>query len=280
MSSAPTDLISLIRDELPRLYSFAYVMCGARQEASDQVREAVRELAVDPSAVLTAPVPADALLGRLARRIEDSLGRKAEQSFVILDNLLRGEETMPIDPDKPPIDGDLSRVPLLLWELKRTCLASVLGCLPPGVRLSFVVTDLFGYAPAAAADLIGIKESAFRVRLTRARRRLEDYLAPRCGHIDRHNPCYCEGRLTLALEAGFVGLPPHTRDIPEQAYDAGPEQRDIAGLYRTLPRIQLSDAQRDAILAVAVAPAPAAAVPPAAELAGPGPAEAAELGVA
>lgn len=255
-SEAIEHLTALLQSELPRLYAFAYLMCGARIEASGQIRDAVRVLASTPGVVLEATRPAEALLGYLARTIEEGLGRKAEQSFVILDNLLRGEETMPIDANRSPIDGDLSRVPVLLWELKRTCLASVLGCLPPAVRISFILTDLFGYTPAAAAELINIKESAFRVRLTRARRRLEDYLAPRCGHIDRHNPCYCEGRLNVALEANFVGMPPHRDDIPALRYDEGPEQRDIASLYRTLPQILLSEAQRAEILA-ALAPEPA-----------------------
>lgn len=247
---SPTELVSLVRAAIPRLYAFAYVMCGARDEAFVHVREAIRGL--DGEALFAAPKPADWLLGRLARGIEDALGRKADHSFVILDSLLREDETREIDPDQPPIDGDLSRVPVLLWELKRTCLASVLGCLPPGVRISFVVTDLLGFPPAAAAELLGIKESAFRVRLTRARRRLEDYLAPRCGHIDRHNPCYCEGRLTQALEANFVKLPSHTADVPAAAYNDEPEHRDIAELYRTLPPVQLSPEQHDALLAVIV----------------------------
>lgn len=261
-----TDLSTLLVAELPRLYAFAYVMCGARDEAYTHVLEAIRDLAADGAAVLAASRPGDVLLGRLARRLEEGLGRKADQSFVILDNLLRSDETREIDPYQSPIDGDLSRVPVLLWELKRTCLASVLGCLPPGVRLSFVVTDLLGYTPAAAADLLGIKESAFRVRLTRARRRLEDYLAPRCGHIDRHNPCYCEGRLTLALETNFVRLPPHSADIPAENYNDGPEQRDIAGLYRTLPHVQLTETQRgtlQAAIAAAAAEAPTEAPAPA-----------------
>ncbi len=254
-----TDLSTVLAAELPRLYAFAYVMCGAREEAHVHVREALRDLAADGDAVLSAPRPGDVLLGRLARLLEEALGRKADQSFVILDNLLRSDETREIDPYQPPIDGDLTRVRPLLWELKRTCLASVLGCLPPGVRLSFVVTDLLGYTPAAAADLLGIKESAFRVRLTRARRRLEDYLAPRCGHIDRHNPCYCEGRLAQALETNFVRLPPHTLDIPAENYDEGPEQREIAGLYRTLPVVALTDDQRaDLLAALAAVTAPAA----------------------
>ncbi|WAS93283.1 sigma factor-like helix-turn-helix DNA-binding protein [Nannocystis punicea] len=251
MSSPTTELATLVRAAIPRLYAFAYVMSGERDEAFVHVREAIRGL--DREALLAAERPGDFLLGKLAREIEGAFGRKAEHSFVILDNLLRSEETQPIDADRPPIDGDLSRVSVLLWELKRTCLASVLGALPPGVRVSFVVTDLFGFPPAAAAELLGIKESAFRVRLTRARRRLEDYLAPRCFHVDRHNPCYCEGRLNLALETDFVKLPPHTADVPAAAYNDEPEHRDIAELYRTLPPVQLTCEQQDELVAVAVA---------------------------
>lgn len=249
MPRSPTELPDLVRAELPRLYAFAYMMCGARDEAYVHVREALRGLAGDADAVLAAPKPGDVLLGRLARALEDALGRKADHSFVVLDSLLREDETREIDPYQSPIDGDLSRVPVLLWELKRGCLASVLGCLPPAVRISFVVTDLFRFPPAAAAELLGIKESAFRVRLTRARRRLEDYLAPRCCHIDRHNPCYCEGRLTQALEANFVRLPPHTADIPTSDYNAEPEHRDIAELYRSLPPVALAPEQQAELLA-------------------------------
>lgn len=246
--SSPTDLASLVRAAIPRLYAFAYMMVGGRDDAFVHVREAIR--GIDPAAMLAAPNPDDWLLGRLARGIEESLGRKADQSFVILDNLLREDETREIDPHQSPIDGDLSRVHVLLWELKRACLASVLGCLPPGVRISFVVTDLFGFPPGPAAELLGIRESAFRVRLTRARRRLEDYLAPRCGHIDRHNPCYCEGRLTQALEADFVKLPPHRVDVPAAAYNDEPEHRDIAELYRTLPPVRMAPEQHEALVAL------------------------------
>ena len=251
MSSTPSELAALVRAELPRLYAFAYLMVGARLGAHKQVARALAGLADDPAALLTSANPGDFLLSRVARSVERALGRKADQSFVILDNLLRSDATLPIDPDQSPIDGDLERLPVLLWELKRTCLASVLGCLPPGVRVSFITTDIFGYPPAEAADLLGIRESAFRVRLTRARRRLDDYLAPRCAHVERHNACYCEGRLTLALDTNFVELPPHTGDVPEAAYDAEPEHRDIADLYRTLPFMAPSPHQFDELVAVA-----------------------------
>lgn len=238
------NLATILDTELPRLYAFAYLMCASRDEAFNLLLAIVRALAQDAaasSAVLCASSPKSALLGEVARRLEQSLGRNADTNFRILDNLLCTEESQPI--------GEIPLVSALLWELKRTCLASVLGCLPPGVRVAFLLTDVLGFAPGAAAELLNIKESALRVRITRARRRLEDFLGPRCGHMHRNNPCYCEGRLAHACQAGFVRLPPHTEDTPARAYNDGPPAREIAGLYGALPPVVLTDLQRAAILA-------------------------------
>ena len=195
----PVAVGARIAAELPRLYTVAFHMSGTRNDAFERLRE-LAGLPLAPS-VLTAPEPGQALLGLLARHIEEFLGRKAEKSFHILDDILRDDITHPIDINTRGIDGDFDRVHPLLWELKRTCLTSVLGCLPPGVRISFILTDLLGFGPAASAALLGINESAYRVRLTRARKRLDSHLAPLCQHVDRQNPCNCEGRLGVALAA-------------------------------------------------------------------------------
>jgi len=116
------------------------------------------------------------------------------------------------------------------------------------VRVSFVLTDLLGYGPVEAADLLGIKESAYRVRLTRARKRVEDYLTPRCTHVDGQNPCTCTGRLLIAIEANFVKAPPHRQDIPHEPHDADGPRRDMGSLYRSLPVVQLLDADLAALI--------------------------------
>lgn len=244
-------LRQVLAAELPRLYWVAYHMCGTRPEAVERLRELCGLAGADGGrAVLEAPRPGDALLGILARHMEYILGRKAEKTFQILNDILRDDITHPIDINTPGIDGDFARVHPLLWELKRTCLTSVLGCLPPGVRISFILTDLLGYGPAASAELLGINESAYRVRLTRARKRLDSHLAPLCQHVDRQNPCNCEGRLGVALAKEFITFPPHTDDIPHAPHDNGPESHEMGALYRGLPRITLPDAHRDELLAL------------------------------
>ncbi len=247
MNAPSPSLRQVFAAELPRLYTVAYHMAGTRTDALNHLRDLAR-LPIAATAT-AAPRPGEALLLLLVRHLEELLGRKAERSLRILDDILRDDITHPIDLNTRGIDGDYGRVQPLLWELKRTCLTSVLGCLPPGVRISFILTDLLGYTPAAAADFLGINESAYRVRLTRARKRLDNYLAPLCQFVDKANACNCEGRLGVALAKEFITFPPHTEDIPSTPHDAGPEYHEMGALYRALPAIALTQDQREALLA-------------------------------
>ena len=242
MSNPPTTIRELLRQELPRLYAFGFFMCCDREEAKEQLRQLAQDATTHGEGTLLGTEnPRDELLGLFARGLEDRLGRKADFTFEGLDEILRSDITRPIDLDGGPFGRDPKRLNGMLWQLKRKCLVATLGCLPPGVRISFVLTDLLGYGPNEAAALLEIKESAYRVRLTRARKRIEDYLAPRCYHVDRQNPCTCNGRLVIALDAKFVTPPPHDLDTPNQAHDSEGPQRDVGSLYQGLPQVRLTE---------------------------------------
>ncbi|EDM74373.1 RNA polymerase sigma subunit [Plesiocystis pacifica SIR-1] len=250
--SSPQNVRELLSAELPKLYAFAYQMCGSRKDAARFVEELCAHVArLDETKLLNDGDPGRALLGMMARNMEESLGRRSEHTFESLDNILRSDITRPIDLNSQGMSDDPTQIHVMMWELKRTCLTSVLGCLPPGVRLSFVLTDLAGLSPAEAAEMLGIKESAYRVRLTRARKRIEDYLAPRCFHVDRENPCTCSGRLMIALDAGFVKPPARSDDIPHEPHDAKGSQRDVGSLYRGLPRVKQPDVEIERLISTA-----------------------------
>jgi RNA polymerase sigma-70 factor (ECF subfamily) len=224
-------------------------MSGSRDDARGHLEQLVKDAkAASEERLLAETNPADALLALMARKMEESLGRKSDFSFDGLDQVLRSDITRPIDLSGGALDGQPAKVHLMLWELKRTCLTATLCCLPPGVRVSFVLTDLLGYGPAEASELLGIKESAYRVRLTRARKRVEDYLAPRCYHVDPQNPCTCTGRLVIAIDAQFVKPPPHSGDIPHDPHDGDGPRRDMGSLYRALPNVQLTAAEQTEVL--------------------------------
>ena len=241
MTDQAQKLQALFERELPRLYAFAFQMCCDRVDAERFVADLICQLRNQGGTeILEAQDPFEALLGQLSRSLEETLGRRSEHTFESLDHILRSDLTRPIDLNRSIFADDRRRIHLMLWQLKRTCLTSVLTCLPPGVRLSFVMTDLWGLSPAEAAKILDIKESAYRVRLTRARKRLEDYLTPRCAHVDAQNPCNCTGRLVIAMEAGFVHPPPHELDTPHEPHDFEGPRRDVASLYRSMPAVQLA----------------------------------------
>jgi DNA-directed RNA polymerase specialized sigma24 family protein len=181
------------------------------------------------------------LVGIANGLLEDRLPRQPEINFDILDETLRSEAT------RTDVVRSLSdpQRDFLLWELKQGCMTSVINCLPPGERAAFVVCHLLKLDDAAAARSLDITESAYKVRLSRARKKVGDYLAPRCEHVNPMNPCRCPARVGTALHAGFIrsagelSLLKRT-PAPYGRYGTGDEQedapmRDIAAIYGGLP---------------------------------------------
>ncbi len=242
-------LRALLREHLPDLYRFAYFMTARRDEAVEQLRYLVNEAeSVGAEALAASDDVRTRLIAMLARGLEHRLGRRASFTFDGLDQILRNDITRPIDMQQGDLRGDPRRLHVMLWELERTCLVSTLCALPASVRLAVVLTDLFGYPPEQAAQMLGINDSAYRVRATRGRKRLTDYLAPRCQHMDPDNPCTCTGRLAIAMDAGFVRFPPDHAQIPHTPHERGGRVRDATTLLRALPPVALASHEVEALL--------------------------------
>lgn len=226
MSDEKPELHLVLARELPRLHAFAFLATGSR----DAAFAALRGVAEYPAAEVRSAASAElALLGCLVRYLREESGRRPSWSFQKLDDLLRAEPTLPVDHAAPPIDGDRRRLPVLVAEVQRSCLVTALTCLRLSDRLAFLLVDVLGQPESVALDLLETTPVGLDVRLRRARKRLADYLGPRCGHVARNNPCSCENRLAIALAEGFVTLPRE----PEPPLEAGPTQ-DLGALYRRL----------------------------------------------
>lgn len=202
----------------------------------------------------TAEQEREAWLLRIANHvIEKRLGQTPEVSFELLDENLRSEATRTgevrslTDPQRN----------FLLWELKQGCMTAVVNCLSPGERVAFVMSVIMGFSEEEAARTLGITASAFKVRLSRARKKVTDYLAPRCEHVDPRNPCHCPSRIGVALKTGFIPPPPNaTVQIrkPYGRYGSAVDGedaplRDVMLIYQTLPEPDPPEDLRVALLA-------------------------------
>jgi DNA-directed RNA polymerase specialized sigma24 family protein len=232
----------LVEPHCRRLYNFIFRLTLDRDRAERYLAD-VFALAVQK----LAEAPADKevwLLGLANQLLEQRLPRQPEVNFDILDDTLRNEATR-TDVVRSLTDPQRD---FLLWELKQGCMTAVINCLPPGERAAFVVAHVLKLSDAAAAQSLGVTESAYKVRLSRARKKVGDYLAPRCEHVNPMNPCRCPARVGTALSKGFISQVPRSGgevslrkpEVPYGRYGTGlgnddAPLRDIGAIYGSLP---------------------------------------------
>ena len=237
----------LVEPHWRRLYNFMFRLTLDRDRAgrylADLFALAAEKLDERPAAADEVEVW---LLVLANQMLEERLPRQPEVNFDTLDETLRSEAT------RTDVVRSLSdpQRDLLLWELKQGCMTAVVNCLPPGERAAFVVCHVLKLPDDKASKSLGITESAYKVRLSRARKKIGDYLAPRCEHINPHNPCRCPARVGTALHKGFirpvgpvggeVSLRKPSDVIPYGRYGTGVgnddvPMRDISAIYGGLP---------------------------------------------
>jgi RNA polymerase sigma factor (sigma-70 family) len=245
---------------LPAIYNFCSRMTLSASDANDAVFETFERAAASPHP------PADThdmelwLLKIAAHVIEKRLPPTPEVVFDLLDETLRTHEVASLTtPERE----------FLLWELKQGCMTAVINCLSPGERVAFVMSSVMNKSDEEAAKTLNIKVSAFKVRLSRARKKIGDYLAPRCEHIDPRNPCHCPSRIGIALAKGFIA-PPQSAVVqlrtPQRPFDQEIKSRDATQIFKTLPPAEappeLVEKLRVAIATGAWTQKPAQAAPP------------------
>ena len=236
---------SLVETHWRRLYNFVFRLTLDRDRAERYVKDIFVQAVARPERVSGNDGEVELwLLGIANKMLEERLPRQPEVDFDMLDETLRGEAT------RTDVVRSLSdpQRDFLLWELKQGCMTSVVNCLPPGERAAFVVCHILKLTDEAAAKCLSISESAYKVRLSRARKKVGDYLAPRCEHVNPMNPCRCPARVGTALHKGFIGIGKISGEVslrrgaefPYGRYGTGignedVPMRDIAAIYGNLP---------------------------------------------
>jgi RNA polymerase sigma-70 factor (ECF subfamily) len=237
-------LTALVEPHWRKLFNFIFRLTLDPERAQRYLHDVFGVAAEQVDAMPAAEAEREVwLLGVANKVLEQRLPRQPEVNFDILDETLRSEAT------RTDVVRSLSdpQRDFLLWELKQGCMTSVINCLPPGERAAFVVCHVLKLPDEAAARSLAITESAYKVRLSRARKKVGDYLAPRCEHVNPMNPCRCPARVGTALAKGFIrSIGPSVGEVSLRKQDpygrygtgAGNEDapmRDIAAIYGSLP---------------------------------------------
>jgi DNA-directed RNA polymerase specialized sigma24 family protein len=240
VSATPAKLSkAAVEKYLPAIYHFCARMTLSEDEAVDATYETYERAGAGWGAAPADLAEQELWLLKIADHvIQKRLPPEPEVDFDLLDDTLRSEATRTNGvsslsaPDRE----------YLLWELKQGCMTAVINCLSPGERAAFVMSSVLQKTDDDAAKALGIKVSAFKVRLSRARKKIGDYLAPRCEHVDPRNPCHCPSRIGIALAKGFIAPPGagvvQLRGKP-RPFDQEIKSRDAVKIFNTLPELEV-----------------------------------------
>lgn len=93
---------------------------------------------------------------------------------------------------------------VLVEEVKIGCTLAMLLCLDRAHRVCYILGEIFELNSHEAAEILNISSAAFRQRLSRARKRIRDFMQHKCGIIDPVNRCRCAARIKPAIQNGRV----------------------------------------------------------------------------
>lgn len=107
-------------------------------------------------------------------------------------------------------------LPVMEVEMRSVCTQALLLALDRSHRLAFVLGVVMDVTSREGAYILDITPAAFRKRLSRARRRVIDFLETNCGLFNDANPCRCGSVLTGHVRKGWIDpeRPLFTTDTP------------------------------------------------------------------
>ena len=92
----------------------------------------------------------------------------------------------------------------LVEEVKIGCTHAMLTCLDREHRLAYILGTILDIDHLEAASTLEISPAAFRKRLSRANRKISEFVLRHCGIADSANACRCEKLVPKAIACGRV----------------------------------------------------------------------------
>lgn len=105
----------------------------------------------------------------------------------------------------------------LVEEVRRNCTLGMLNCLTREDRLALILGEVYHFSSTDAAYIMDLTPTAYRQRLSRARKALVNFVATQCGIVNPSSPCRCHKHVAPKIYAGLLN-PAHL-DYAHQPHD-------------------------------------------------------------
>lgn len=190
---------SLFEQYHQQIHALAYRMVGNREDASDIVQQTFFQALRSANGFREECKPYTWLYAIARNQCLRLLENKKHGSIESLDSLIRNSQA-PVSTDE---FSDLERQHYI-EQVKEGCLLSLLRCLTRYQRLAFILHTLLGMKTSDVAAILEKSETATRLLVHRARKRILEFLCKNCACYRPGNPCHCENLIHYSLGQGWI----------------------------------------------------------------------------
>ncbi|WP_020568039.1 RNA polymerase sigma factor [Neolewinella persica] len=194
-------LSNLIQRHQPFVYNIAWKMVGDPIRAEDLAQEALLKIVVN-LASFKEESSFRTWAYRIVRNHFLNDKKKAKSIFAAnfedLGNMLDATESIDLTIEEQLVKADEVR------EVRLQCLSGMILCLNKEQRMIYIIGEILGADHIVGSEIMEISPANYRMKLSKARKDLYNFMQNKCGLVDKSNPCRCHKKVTVALERGMV----------------------------------------------------------------------------
>ena len=92
----------------------------------------------------------------------------------------------------------------LIREVRLQCLSGMLLCLTKEQRLVYIIGEIFGADHTIGSEILEMSKANFRMKLSKARKDLYNFMNNNCGLVNQANPCRCHKKVKTAVDFKMI----------------------------------------------------------------------------
>ena len=89
-------------------------------------------------------------------------------------------------------------------EVRLQCLSGMLLCLTKEQRIIYIIGEVFGADHNIGSEIMDISKANYRMKLSKSRKDLQNFMLNKCGLVNKANPCRCHKKVTIAIETKMI----------------------------------------------------------------------------
>jgi RNA polymerase sigma factor (sigma-70 family) len=194
-------LEELIRSVQDRIYSLALKMLYQVADAEDATQEILIKIVTRLDSFRYASA-----FSTWALKIASNHLMNKRKSFKRWRFTFKSCEEMIIRdlPDQSTMVSFQAEQKMVVAEMRISCMQGMLQCLDRDHRIVYILGETMDITGPEGAAILSITPATFRKRLSRARRRMRDFIGRNCEFYAKDNPCKCVPQAMAGIKNGSI----------------------------------------------------------------------------